>query len=121
MFKNLTDFAYQRNTKEAIGFYLAYLVFIILISVLASIIIAILIGVNKDNASDFGLRLGTFFAVISSFGLGILVLKAKNNLNNFGLLLLVILAGLIAFFLGGLGGLIPVAYLTTKPPLKINS
>lgn len=32
MFKYLAEFGYQRNKKEALGFYLAYLVLFILIS-----------------------------------------------------------------------------------------
>ena len=43
MFKNLTNFAYQRNTKEAIGFCLAYLVLIMIVSAMLSDIFRIAI------------------------------------------------------------------------------
>ena len=50
-----------------------------------------------------------------SSGISFLILEEKKLLDNFGFILLALLAGLIALFFGGLGDLIPAAYLTTRP------
>ena len=112
MFKNLTSFGYQRSTKEAIGFYLAYLVLVMIVGA----VLGGTLGVAMQNDTfDFGLRVGNVIAVIVSSGVSFLILKEKKLLNSFGFILLALLAGLLALFIGGLGGLIPAAYLTTRP------
>jgi len=112
MFKNLTRFGYQRSTKEVFGFYLAYLVLIIIVGA----VLAGTLGVAmQNNTFDFGLRVGNVMAVIVSSGVSFLILKEKKLLGRFGFILLALLAGLLALYVGGLGGLIPAAYLTTRP------
>lgn len=112
MFKNLTNFGYQRSAKEAIGFYIAYLALFMLIGAIFGGIGGL---VAQNKTFDFGLRIGNIVAIITSLGLSFLILKEKNLLGSFGFILLALLSGLIALFIGGLGGLLPAAYLTTKP------
>lgn len=112
MFKNLTNFGYQRNTKEAIGFYLAYFLLVVLVCVILGALVGLIVPSSSFNT---GLILGTALAVIASIGISILILKEKNLLGSFPLLLLALLAGILAIFIGALGGFIPVAYLTTRP------
>lgn len=69
----------------------------------------------QNDDYNFGLIIGNIVAVIVSLGVSFLVLKEKKLLGNFVFILLALLSGLLAIFLGGLGGLIPAAYLTTKP------
>ena len=117
VFNQLTNFAYQRNWKEAVGFYVAYLLLMIIVG-------AVLGGVGGNlfvsPASDFsmgfnfGVRIGTVAAIVLTLVLCFLVLKKKNLLNHFGFIILAILSGLLAVLGGGILGLIPVAYLTTK-------
>ena len=68
----------------------------------------------QNNTYDFGLRVGNIIAVITSSGVSFLILKEKNVLGNFGLILLALLSGFMALYLGGLVGLIPAAYLSTR-------
>jgi hypothetical protein len=112
IFNNLTDLGYQRSTKEAIGFYIAYLFLIIIIGLL---LVFGLSAIVQNNTYNFGLVIGNIVAIVISLGVSLLILKEKRLLGNFGFVLLALLSGLLAIFLGGLGGLIPAAYLTTKP------
>ncbi len=66
-------------------------------------------------AYEAGFRVGNIGAIIICPLLSFLILKEKKLLNNFGLIILAILSGLIAVFVGAIGGLIPIAYLTTRP------
>jgi chromate transport protein ChrA len=112
MFKNLTDYGYQRNAKEAIGFYLAYLFLIIF----SCGILGGLIGmITQSGDFSLGVRVGSILAVMAAIVLSFLILKEKKSLDNIGCILLAVISGVLAFLAGGLGGLIPVAYLTSKP------
>lgn len=111
MFKNLTDFGYKRNIKEAVGFYMAYLVLVMLVG---GILGGILGVVMQNNTFGFGLKVGNVIGVITSLGVSFLILKEKKLLGNFGFILIALLSGLLALFIGGLGGLIPAAFLTTR-------
>lgn len=108
MFSKLTDFGVKRDTQQAVGFYLAYLVAIIVIAMIAAVLVAPIGG-----GYLIGVRVGSNVAVVGSLVLSFLVLQKKNLLNDFKFLLIGLLAGLLAFFGGGVLGLIPVAYLTT--------
>lgn len=112
MFKNLINFSYQRNTKEAIGFYMAYLALMVATAIILGSMGSL---VTQNNTFNFGLRIGNIVAIIVSLGLSFIILKDKKLLGNFGFILLILLSGLLAIFFGGLGGLVPAAYLTTKP------
>lgn len=108
MFKELTNFSYQRTTKEAIGFYLAYLGALMIISAVLGAILSVIVQNNV------GFKVGVVVAIIASTGISFWIIKEKNLLNHFEMILLALLAGVLAVFLGGLGGLIPAAYLTTR-------
>lgn len=112
MFKHLTDFAYKRNVKEAIGFYLAFLFLIILLAGLLAGLIGLLAG--QEESFKLGLRIGNIVAIVVIIGISILILKNKNLLGDFGYIILILLSGLLAYFGGGLLGLIPIAFLTTR-------
>lgn len=111
MFKNLTNFAYKRDIKEAIGFYLAYLFLIILLATLFGGLMGLLADLDSFK---FGMSVGNIVAIVMAIGISILILKKKNLLGNFGFIVLVLLSGLLAFFGGSLLGLIPAAFLTTR-------
>ena len=117
MFQNLTNFGYQRSTKEAIGFYLAYLV---LLAIVAGVLAGTLaVAMQLSDSFNFGLMVGNIFAVVASSGISFLILNEKNLLNRFEFILLALLAGLLALFIGALGGLIPAAFLTTRPASRM--
>lgn len=80
MFRNLTTFAYKRTPKEAIGFYLAYLLIYLVIGALQGTITTVIAG-----STDVGLitRVGTVISVLLSLILAVLILKSKHLLGNF--------------------------------------
>lgn len=114
MFKNLTNLKSRRNTKEAFGFYLAYLVFIILLAM----IVGAILGAVSAGGSDLGIGADTITGIVVTLALAYAIVKKKKLMSNFANLLLVLLSGVLAYYGGGLIGLIPVAYLTTKAPKK---
>ena len=105
MFRKLTQFDYRRSTTEAIGFYLAYLLFLALIAGLITAVVAR----NFNESVVIGARIAVIVSPMISF----FVLYKKKRLKNFGYLLLIVLSGILAMLLGLLLGLIPAAYLTT--------
>jgi hypothetical protein len=112
MFKNLMNYGFQRNAMEAIGFYLAHLVLLMIVAVLSAAMLAVAM---QNDAFDFGLKVGSVTAVIFCLGVSFLILKEKELLRSFGFVLLAIIAGMVTLYYGGIVGLIPVAYLTTRP------
>ena len=111
MFKNLTNYSYRRTKKEAAGFYIAYLVLTILLGTLVSAIVGLILG---RSSFDLGVRIGTLTALVVSMGLSFAIIKRKNIMNNLGLIILALLSGVLALLGGGLLGLIPTAYLSTR-------
>lgn len=108
MFKNLVDFSYKRKGKEAVGFYLAYLLLGILIGGALTAI------VGQDNSFYSGLAIGAHIAVIFVFVIGILILSQRKRYKNSLYIILVLVSVLLSQLAGDLGGLILLAYLTTK-------
>jgi len=113
MFKNLLNFSYRRNVKEAIGFYIAYVV----ISALGTIVISAILSLATGNESDveFHLRIAIIIAIITTLSLSFLILKSKNLLGNFFYIILLLLSVLLLVYFGGVFlGLIPVSFLSTR-------
>ena len=113
MFKDLFLLEKVRTKKEAVGFYLAYLLLLALVAGLVSFFV----GDPKapfDEGFQSGQIIGAYFSIIACLILSLFVLYKKKQLNSFGLILIAVLSGIGAIFLGGLLGLVFVAYLTTK-------
>lgn len=116
MFKNLFDFTYRRTVKEAFGFYLAYLLLILI----SGIILGGTLGgffTTEDTFEagyDFGLKIGIFFAVIVCLYISISLVVKKKLYTNFGFVLLSLCSGILALFGGALLGLIIPTYFTTR-------
>ncbi|MBU0978798.1 hypothetical protein KKF92_03170 [Patescibacteria group bacterium] len=118
MFKQLTDFGFQRNKKQALGFYLAYLLLIMLVGgVVAGVLFPSDVSTVEDGFA-VGATIGAKVGPILVLAIAVLVLKGKNFFSKFNYIILSILAGLLSLFGGGLLGLIPIAYMTTKPKLQ---
>ncbi|KXB07826.1 hypothetical protein AKJ56_02260 [candidate division MSBL1 archaeon SCGC-AAA382N08] len=117
MFQKSLDFGYQRDLKEAIGFYITYLFFTILLE-------GPIAGMIRTFIGDEGVVLlttllaivvgGLIAGVVTSLTLSFLVLKSKNLLSNFKYVGIGLMSGILALFGGGLLGLLPVAFLTTR-------
>jgi hypothetical protein len=116
MFKELLNFAYKRNFKEAIGFYLAHLVLFLLAIFILGTILASASGIEDTKiAYAFGLRMGSVVAIVYCVALASVVVKKKKLFGHFGYILIILLSGAVAIFGGALFGMLPVAYLTTAP------
>ncbi|MFH1857549.1 MAG: hypothetical protein ABH845_01410 [Candidatus Omnitrophota bacterium] len=111
MFKNLFDFGFKRNAKGAFGFYVAYLILTVVASALLGALIGLLFGTENFNVA---LRIGTTFSVAVVLTLSFLILAKKKLIGHLGYLLLALSSGVLAYFGGGLLGLIPVSFLTTR-------
>ena len=110
MFKNLTNFGYHRSGKEAFGFYLAYLLLVVVIGAL----IGAFVGVATQGSIGLsrGVSLGAIAAALVCIALSFLILSTKK-VWRFGWILLSLLAGGLALFGGGILGVIIPAYFTT--------
>jgi len=113
MFNNLTNFSYKRNWKEAIGFYLAYL----LLGIILSGIVGGLAGSGYNTFNQGftrGVSVGPMVAVIFCLIISGLLLKEKKLFRKFGYIILALLSGILAILGGTLLGLIIPAIITTK-------
>ena len=115
MFRRLTDFGYPRTFQEAVGFYLAYFILLIAVAILAAGIYRL---VDSSAGWREGARVGNLIATVTCLGLSFLILRAKAGGASFLYILLTVVSGILALFVGGLGGLVPVAYLSTRPNLS---
>lgn len=110
MTKKLKDFSVKRNWKEAIVFYLAYLLLGLLISFLIGAIFGI---VNPEFTDEMAITLGkivgTIYYIIIYFSIYI-----KKKMDSFKYILIGILSAILNVFTGLIFSLIFVAYLTTK-------
>ncbi len=106
MFKDLMVFDKQRNIKQAIGFYLAFLA----LGMVATIPFAVVFADDIAGGIKTGARIGIAMAIL----LAVVIAKQKQLLTQFGTIVTIVMAGALAAFGGMLLGLIPVAYLTTR-------
>jgi hypothetical protein len=115
MFKNLTDFLYQRTGKEALGFYLAYFLLGIILGGIIGAMTVIFTGATSfEEAFNTGLRIGAMTSTVYCFIVSLLLLVQKKLYKNFGYMILVLITGILAALGGALLGLIIPAYFTTR-------
>ena len=111
MFQEIMNFAYQRTTKQAIGWYLMYLLIGGVMGFAIGRIAAT--GSAPADALNVGLVAGQLSAIPYHVALGVLLLwhRAKSASN----IMLVLGSVVLSILLGGLGGLIPLAVLSRRP------
>lgn len=114
MFKELTNFAHKRTGSQAFGFYIAYLVLLMLLGGILAFVLVPSDVQTEAEAFEAGAAIGAKFAPIAVVTIGVLVAQAKKMLGSFQAIFMIVLAGVLAIAGGGLLGLIPVAYLTTQ-------
>lgn len=112
MFTHLADFGRKRSYKEAFGFYIAYLALTLLGAMVVAIMLAFLFPGSGESMSS--VAVGAVFAAFSCAALSYLVLKEKGLLKKFSSFAYVVGAAGISLVLGGIFGMLVVAYLTTK-------
>lgn len=76
MFTKLTDFRHTRTPKEAIGFYIAYFIIIIVTAMIAGAIVGV--GNNIELAAKVGMAI----AIIACMFLSYMIVQKKNLMNN---------------------------------------
>lgn len=113
MFQHLTDFAFQRTKKQALGFYIAYLALIIAIGGLLGIFIQATSPSQKDTSGTIYFA-GSLLAILAPFLLALTVAVSKRIYTQVSVILVIFLSGVFGSIAGGMLGLIPVAYLTTR-------
>ncbi len=114
IFKNLTNFTYVRSPEEAIGFYLAYLLLYLIMGGIGGTISGLLFGADFYSA----LRIGAFLALIETLILCYFLLSSKKLYRSYADILIAIISLGFTAYGGGILGLIPLAYLTTRKKIK---
>ena len=115
MFKNLTNFSYKRNWKEAIGFYLAYFIVGLILGGIGGALSSIQSGATTfSEGFSSGLGVGAMVAIVYCLVVAILVLAQRKLYKNFGYVILALLSAILAAFGGSLLGLIIPAFMTTR-------
>lgn len=115
----MMDFEKVRGWKGAILFYLGFLVLFVLVGAFAGGVAALMTGASSyAEGASVGQRAGLVISVVFCPALGILILLKKGQMSHLGYWLLVVIAGLLSMFLGAIGGLLPIAFLTTRETQK---
>ena len=104
MFEDLFNYSKERQPTQALGFYIVFFL-------IGGILGAIGGGIF---ASDFdsGLIVGQVISVIYCTILSYLMLSAKGQLST-PFSAFIFITAFLSYFLGALGGIVPVAYLST--------
>lgn len=119
MFKNLFKLDYKRTKLEALGFYLAYFLFGIILAGMLSGISLILCNVKTyENSISIGRQAGQIVAIIYTFLFAFLIVKAKLIYTKISAILLVLTTIFLTLLGGCLLGCIPLSILTTFPKLN---
>lgn len=111
MFNKLFDFSYVRTSIQAIGFYIAYFLIIVVLAMVIGGIYGAL-STSSENSFNIGIKIGAYVAIINVIILSFLILNSKKLFTPLNLILALVSVGL-AYFGGALLGLIIVAYFTT--------
>lgn len=110
MFDDIFKLSTKRTGLQAFGFYIAYLVMLLLVCGIAGAIG----GVFTGGGFRTGVKIGQMIAILACPVLSFYVLKAKGAFT-FGNVIIALLSGVLAALGGGLIGLIPASFLSTRP------
>lgn len=107
MFSNLLNLEIKRNLKQAIGFYIAYLILAILLGVVLAFIS------DPEMSFEEGVEFGQWFVVLFSITFSFLIFYKKNSIQSFKSIVIILLVAVCAIFGGALLAMIPISYITT--------
>lgn len=119
IFRNLNNLSYQRSTLEAFGFYLAWLLLIMVASSALAYILALYFVENIGDEFKFGVRVGSILAVVVCTVLATLV-AYKKKVGIFSTVLYALGTFILTALVGGLLGLIIPSFLTTRKVKKMG-
>lgn len=117
MFKNLTDFSYKRNRKEAFGFYFAY---VFLAMIIGGVLGALLSTTSDAKTFQEGIDAGLESNVVPVVTIlyvtliSVLVFLKRKLHRSFRYIVLIVLNCFFAFLGGAILGLILPAFMTTR-------
>ena len=118
MFANLKYLQTKRTAKQALGFYIVFFIILVSITSISGGIIGILFYLlslgTLAQMSQTVRVIASIIAIIIVALLGLLSLRSKKSFNDSVQLALVVIGIALAILFGGMLGLIPIAYLTTK-------
>jgi hypothetical protein len=109
--KAFFDYSYKRNFFEAFIFYVVQVMGVIAAALIFGKIVS-LSNFSFDPTTSKALTL--FLVMLFTVWQGREVLKAKKLFKNRFYVVLVILSGFLCLFAGVLGGMLPIAFLTTR-------
>jgi hypothetical protein len=111
MFQRLFDFAYRRTALQAVGWYIVYFIIGLPLASLVGFVFSS--GTTFAEGYESGQLPGQIFGVVYTAVLGAALLwkRPKGAIN----ILLFVVGVAISVVVGMLGGLIPLAALTTRP------
>ena len=111
MFEKPFKLKLKRNLISAIGFYTIHLFILIIFSILGFLIIK-----NAFSLDQFviGIEVGKISAIFYSVSLSILILYKKKLFKNPVLVIIGVSPFLLAYYGGGILGLLPASFLSTK-------
>lgn len=122
MFQKLTDFSMQRQPLQAVGFY----IFAVLVMVVVMFVIGAMAGlvIQSDQTDQemlaISMKIGNVLSIIFCMAVAFLVCWKKNIYQDTLPIALIFGSALLTWALGGFLGMIPVAYLTTRPNKNNN-
>ena len=118
MFAGIFDFGRRRTGLQALGWYLVFLLIFLPIGGIAGLVAASFNGASGfGEGYQAGARVGPFVGIVYVTGVAIALLwrRDKDPLS----LALIVLGVALSFVLGAMGGLIPLAFLTTRPVSEV--
>ncbi len=107
MFSNLLNLEIKRNLKQAIGFYIAYLIFVLLLITVVGFV------TDPSRSFEAGVEFGQRFVVLIAITLSFLIFYKKNSVQSFKSIAIILLVAVCAIFGGALLAMIPISYITT--------
>lgn len=115
MFKNLSNLTSERNTQEALEFYIAYLSFFMIAVFIFNSLTWYVTRFVVAYATQQYLLFINILAIIYCCLLSFLIAKKKHILKEKSIIFLIILSGIFTFFNGLILGLVVATYLTLLP------
>lgn len=114
MFAEIMNFSYQRTSKQAFGWYLMFLAI--------GIVLGFAVGQMATMAStvDNAARIGSIAGQLSAipYHLTLAVLLLWHRTKDASSIMLALAAIVLSVLLGGVGGLIPLAFLSRRPVME---
>lgn len=112
MFQELMNFSYRRTALQALSWYLVFLLIGLVVAGVAYFL-ALVVSLSFGEGVPKGFPIGRIVIVPYHIILGILLLW--NRPRDVANVLLALAGTVLSVLFGALGGLIPLAVLTTRP------